>query len=64
MQETHTSVGGSLIEQKELENLNKVVAKSNKISEFNKMRQDEVFYNNQAKTERAQQTALKIEQAK
>ena len=55
------TVGGSLLEQKELENLNKAVAKSNKVTEFNKMRQDEVFYNNQAKSERAQLVASKVE---
>ena len=40
------TVGSSLLEQKDLENLNKAVAKSNKVTEFNKMRQDEVFFNN------------------
>ena len=57
------TVGGSLFEQKELENLNKAVAKSNKVTEFNKMRQDEVFYNNQAKSERAQLVASRVENA-
>ena len=57
------TVGGSLLEQKELENLNKAVAKSNKVTEFNKMRQDEVFYNNQAKSERAQLVASRVENA-
>ena len=32
------TVGSSLLEQKDLENLNKAVAKSNKVTEFNKMR--------------------------
>ena len=63
MKETNLTVGGSLFEQKELENLNKAVAKSNKVTEFNKMRQDEVYFSNQAKSERAQMVASKVEDA-
>ena len=57
------TVGGSIFEQKELEYLNKAVAKSNKVTEFNKMRQDDVLYNNQAKSERAQLVASRVENA-
>ena len=46
-----------------MEHLNKAVAKSNKVTEFNKMKQDEVFYNNQVRSERAQMVASKVEDA-
>ena len=53
IKEVHTSVSGSNNESKELERLNKLIAKQQKIQDFSKIKQDEADYISQHRNERA-----------
>ena len=64
IKEVHTSVSGSQSEAIELERLNKLVAKTQKMQEFSKIKEDEAAYISQHRGERAQAIQQRVEQAK
>ena len=64
MQEKIGTFGASMQEEKEIQRLNKVVAKQQKISDCIKFKQEEAQYNNEKRGEKAKINAEKVERAK